>query len=43
MKISNKISFQSYNWYYTGGSLNHVRLNGWDVLLFPFMEDLGYF
>lgn len=33
--------FQSYNWYYTGGSLNHVQLNGCDVLLFPFMGDLG--
>ncbi|XP_036141300.1 uncharacterized protein LOC114253727 [Monomorium pharaonis] len=30
----------TYNWYYTGGSLNYVRLNDWDVLLFPFMGDL---
>ncbi|XP_011870349.1 PREDICTED: uncharacterized protein LOC105563391 isoform X2 [Vollenhovia emeryi] len=30
----------TYNWYYTGGSLNYVPLNSWDVLLFPFMEDL---
>lgn len=32
---------QTYNWYYTGGSLNHVQLNDLDVLLFPFMGDLG--
>ncbi|KYN17477.1 hypothetical protein ALC57_10269 [Trachymyrmex cornetzi] len=31
----------TYNWYYTGGCLNYVQLNGWDVLLFPFMGDLG--
>ncbi|KAL6439055.1 hypothetical protein ACFW04_003804 [Cataglyphis niger] len=30
----------TYNWYYTGGSLNYVQLNGLDVLLFPFMGDL---
>ncbi|EGI58091.1 PREDICTED: uncharacterized protein LOC105153231 isoform X1 [Acromyrmex echinatior] len=30
----------TYNWYYTGGCLNYVQLNGWDVLLFPFMGDL---
>ncbi|XP_025989120.2 uncharacterized protein LOC105193210 isoform X2 [Solenopsis invicta] len=30
----------TYNWYYTGGSLNYVELNGWDVLLFPFGGDL---
>ncbi|XP_072749836.1 uncharacterized protein Taf1c-like [Anoplolepis gracilipes] len=30
----------TYNWYYTGGSLNHVQLNGLNVLLFPFMGDL---
>lgn len=30
----------TYNWYYTGGSLNYVQLNGWDVLLFPFVGDL---
>ncbi|XP_025265469.1 uncharacterized protein LOC105255342 [Camponotus floridanus] len=30
----------TYNWYYTGGSLNNIQLNGLDVLLFPFMGDL---
>lgn len=30
----------TYNWYYTGGTLNFVQLNDWDVLLFPFMGDL---
>ncbi|KAM0736332.1 hypothetical protein ACS0PU_010293 [Formica fusca] len=30
----------TYNWYYTGGSLNYVQLNGSDVLLLPFMGDL---
>ncbi|XP_077261778.1 TATA box-binding protein-associated factor RNA polymerase I subunit C-like [Temnothorax americanus] len=30
----------TYNWYYTGGSLNYVQLNDWDVLLFPFVGDL---
>ncbi|XP_032690127.1 uncharacterized protein LOC116853254 [Odontomachus brunneus] len=30
----------TYNWYYTGGLLNYIQLNNWDVLLFPFMEDL---
>ncbi|XP_020279427.1 uncharacterized protein LOC109852575 [Pseudomyrmex gracilis] len=30
----------TYNWYYTGGSLSHVCLNGWDVLIFPFMGEL---
>ncbi|KYN08064.1 PREDICTED: uncharacterized protein LOC108776494 [Cyphomyrmex costatus] len=30
----------TYNWYYTGGCLNYVELNNWDVLLFPFMGDL---
>ncbi|XP_025162233.1 uncharacterized protein LOC105191284 isoform X2 [Harpegnathos saltator] len=31
---------ETYNWYYTGGSLNYIQLSGWDVLLFPFMGDL---
>ncbi|XP_014479714.1 PREDICTED: uncharacterized protein LOC106747002 [Dinoponera quadriceps] len=31
---------EAYNWYYTGGSLNYIQLNGWDILLFPFMGDL---
>ncbi|XP_076178174.1 TATA box-binding protein-associated factor RNA polymerase I subunit C-like isoform X2 [Ptiloglossa arizonensis] len=29
-----------YNWYYTGGSVNHVQLNNTSVLLFPFMDEL---
>ncbi|RLU25293.1 hypothetical protein DMN91_003386 [Ooceraea biroi] len=30
----------AYNWYYTGGSLSFVQLNGRSILLFPFMGDL---
>ncbi|KAG6797130.1 hypothetical protein HZU73_07516 [Apis mellifera caucasica] len=30
----------AYNWYYTGGSMNHINLHNKDILLFPFMGEL---
>ena len=30
----------TYNWYRTGGSLDHVHLNNANILLFPFMGEL---
>ncbi|XP_054005973.1 uncharacterized protein LOC128890953 [Hylaeus anthracinus] len=30
----------AYNWYYTGGTVNHVQLNNINILFFPFMDEL---